>query len=90
VAEFSWTTVATRADAAALLRRLADALDAGPDVSLEQDGVRLALEVPDQVTCQLEAEIDPGSGESELEIELRWSRASAAGAQRAKQAKNAA
>jgi amphi-Trp domain-containing protein len=68
-----------------LLRRLADGLDGDGEIKLEEDGVRLAVGVPEKVAFELEAEIDAATGETELELELKWSsRARGQGAERAK------
>jgi amphi-Trp domain-containing protein len=72
MAEFAWGKAGTRAEAAALLRRIADGLDAG-EIDVQQDGIRLGLDVPDRLELELEAEIDVASGANELEIELKWS-----------------
>ena len=72
MAEFAWGRSGTRAEAAALLRRIADGLESG-EVDVHQDGIRLALDVPAQVEFELEAELDTSNGSGELEIELKWS-----------------
>lgn len=72
MAEFAWGKTGTRAEAAALLRRIADGLDSG-GIDVQQDGIRLGLDVPDKLELELEAEIDMATGASELEIELKWS-----------------
>ena len=72
MAEFAWGKAATRAEAAEVLRRIADGLDAG-EIDVQQDGIRLGLDVPDKLELELEAEIDTATGASELEIELKWS-----------------
>jgi amphi-Trp domain-containing protein len=85
MAEFAWGRVGTRSELAALLRRLADGLESDGEIKLEEDGVRLSVGVPEKVAFELEAEIDAATGESELELELKWSsRARAPGAERAK------
>ena len=72
MAEFSWSTDGSRAEAAKLLRRIADGLDGDGTVELEQGGARLALSVPEQVAVEVDAEIDPETGATELEVELSW------------------
>jgi amphi-Trp domain-containing protein len=72
MAEFAWGKAGTRAEAAALLRRIADGLDSG-EIDVQQDGIRLGLDVPDRLELELEAEIDTATGANELEIELKWS-----------------
>jgi amphi-Trp domain-containing protein len=74
MAEFAWGKEGTRREAAALLRRVADGVEAG-EIDVEQDGIRLAVGVPAKLSFELEAELDPASGEGELEIELKWSAA---------------
>jgi amphi-Trp domain-containing protein len=73
MAEFAWGRVGTRSELAALLRRLADGLESDGEIKLEEDGVRLSVGVPEKVAFELEAEIDAATGESELELELKWS-----------------
>jgi amphi-Trp domain-containing protein len=87
MAELSWERSGTRAEAAALLRRVADGLEAGGEVELEQDGTRLAIGVPDSIVVQVEAEVDAETGASELEVELKWSARKAAASSRAGAAK---
>ena len=70
--EFEWQKQGKRAEAAALLRELADSLDGDGDVELEHDGWELKLQVADEVEIGLEVEVEVG--ETELEIELKWSR----------------
>lgn len=70
MAQFEWEKTAQRQDVAALLRQLADGLDGGGEVELEQDDWKLEVAVADQVT--LEVELEVGAEETELEIELSW------------------
>ena len=48
MAELAWERSGTRAEAAALLRRVADGLESG-EVELEQDGARFAIAVLDMM-----------------------------------------
>jgi amphi-Trp domain-containing protein len=69
--EFSRTATLSRKDAAALLRTLADALDADGHAHLQLGDSRVGLRVPAQVEVEVEVEVD--SGAVELEVELTWS-----------------
>ena len=89
MAEFAWGKEGTRREAAALLRRIADGVEAG-EIDVEQDGIRLAVGVPAKLSFELEAELDPTSGEGELEIELKWSAARPAAKAAAKPVRKAA
>lgn len=60
----------SRADAAARLSEVADALASG-QFELERDGEKLELDVPDEVTLELEVEVE--DNETELEVEVKWS-----------------
>lgn len=59
-----------REEAAARLRDLADMLARHNDIEFERGGMRFTVSVPDEVDLKLELEI--GSDERELEIELTW------------------
>ena len=69
--EFEWQKKGKRAEAAALLRELADSLAGDGDVELEHDGWELKLKVADEVEMEVEVEVE--ADETELEIELKWS-----------------
>ncbi|MDP8907631.1 MAG: amphi-Trp domain-containing protein [Chloroflexota bacterium] len=69
--EFEWQKKGKRAEAAALLRELADSLAGDGDVELEHDGWELKLKVADEVEIEVEVEVE--ADETELEIELKWS-----------------
>ncbi|GAA4694662.1 hypothetical protein GCM10023215_35390 [Pseudonocardia yuanmonensis] len=72
--EISRSETLSRADAAALLRSLADALAAdGSEVHLQLGDSKLELKVPDEVRAEVEVEVD--GDEVELECELTWSTA---------------
>jgi len=70
--EFEWEKKASRAEAAALLRELADSLAGDGKVELERDGWELKLQVGDEV--EVEIELEAQDDETELEIGLKWSR----------------
>jgi len=69
--DFEWEGKMGRAEAAALLRRLADGLDGGERVEIEHAGWELGLEVGDPV--EIEIEVESEGPETEVEIELSWS-----------------
>jgi amphi-Trp domain-containing protein len=60
----------SREEAAARLRRLADMLARHNDIEFERGGMRFVVHVPDEVQLKLELEL--GTDERELEIELTW------------------
>ena len=70
--EFEWEKKGERTEAAALLRELADSLEAGGNVELEHDGWQLKIPLSDAVEISVEVEVE--GDETELEIELKWSR----------------
>ncbi len=80
MAEFEWEKQAGRQEVAALLRQIADGLDAGGSVELEQDGWELKVRVPDELTVEIEFE--RGDDETELEVELTWSNTGSQAARR--------
>jgi amphi-Trp domain-containing protein len=59
-----------REEVAARLRILADMLERQNDIEFERGGMRFTVKVPDVVQLKIELEI--GSDERELEIELTW------------------
>jgi len=69
--ELDWETRLGRAEAAALLRRVADGLERGDKVELEHGGLELKLGVAEEVELEIEVEID--GPETDVEIELSWS-----------------
>ncbi len=71
--EFEWEKQARREEVASLLRGIAEGLDAGGHVELEQDSWELKLDVPDELELELTLEVE--EDETELEIELSRSRA---------------
>lgn len=59
----------TREEAAKWLHRLADSLERHNEVEFVRSGMRMRIEVPDQVTMEVELEL---GDENSLEIELNW------------------
>lgn len=59
-----------REEAAAWLRRLADSLSRHNEIEFVREGLRFRVEVPDEVTMEVEVDIE--SGESGIEIEITW------------------
>lgn len=62
----------SREEAAARLRAIADELASGNDVIFDRGGMRIVAKVPSEVELKIEFEV--GEEETELEIELTWSR----------------
>jgi amphi-Trp domain-containing protein len=59
----------TREEAAKWLHQLADSLERHNEVEFVREGLRMRIEVPSEVTMEVELEI---GDESSLEIELTW------------------
>jgi amphi-Trp domain-containing protein len=59
-----------REEAAQLLHQFADSLARHNAVDLVQNGVKVNIKVPDEVTVEFEVEIE--SDESSIEIEISW------------------
>jgi len=59
-----------REEAAKFLHELADSLGRQNALNLTRDGIKIHVKVPDQVTVELEVEIE--SDESSIEIEISW------------------
>lgn len=59
----------TREEAAKWLHRLADSLERHNEVEFVREGLRMRIDVPAQVTMEVELEL---GDESSLEIELSW------------------
>jgi amphi-Trp domain-containing protein len=59
-----------REEAAKLLHELADSLARHNEVEFMRNGIEFHVNVPDEVTVELELEIE--SDESSLEIEISW------------------
>lgn len=68
---FSSDIAASRAEVAAQLRALADAIEGDEAVEMELNGMEVEFDLPEPVTCTLELELD-SEGECELEIEISW------------------
>jgi amphi-Trp domain-containing protein len=60
----------SREEAAARLHKLADMLARHNDIEFERGGMKFTVHVPDEVDLKIELEV--GSDERELEIELTW------------------
>jgi amphi-Trp domain-containing protein len=60
----------SREEIAARLRHLADMLARHNDLEFERGGTRFTVSVPDEV--ELKVELEVGSDQRELEIELTW------------------
>ena len=67
--ETETSEVLRREEAAARLRQLADQLSRHNQVAFTRDGLRYAVEVPDEVTLKVEIEVGE---DSEIEIEISW------------------
>jgi amphi-Trp domain-containing protein len=59
-----------REEVAARLRTLADMLARHNDIEFERGGTRFTVTVPDELHVKIELEV--GTDERELEIELTW------------------
>ncbi|MEH6587106.1 MAG: amphi-Trp domain-containing protein [Halioglobus sp.] len=59
-----------REEAAELLHKLADSLARHNSVDFKQHGVKVNIRVPDEVTVELEVEVE--SDESSIEVEISW------------------
>lgn len=68
--EFSNESKMRREAVAERLRALADQLERHNDLEFELEGIRYTVDVPDEVTLEVEYELD--DDESSLEIELTW------------------
>ena len=60
----------TREEAADILRQVADTLSRHNEVQFMRNGMQLRVDVPKQVTVEIELEVE--SDESSLEIEINW------------------
>jgi amphi-Trp domain-containing protein len=60
----------SREEVAARLRHLADMLARHNDLEFERGGTRFTVSVPEEV--ELKVELEVGSDQRELEIELTW------------------
>jgi amphi-Trp domain-containing protein len=59
-----------REEAAQLLHNIADSLARHNAVDFMQEGIKVNVKVPDEVTVEFEVEIE--SDESSIEIEICW------------------
>ena len=59
-----------REEVAKVLHQLADSLARHNAVDFMQEGIKVNIRVPDEVTVEFEVEIE--SDESSIEIELSW------------------
>jgi amphi-Trp domain-containing protein len=60
----------TRQEAATRLRRIANILSGEEEAAFERGGMRFEVQLPDELDFKVEIEM--GSEEHELEIELKW------------------
>lgn len=68
--EFEQERTLRREEAAAWLRQLADSLSRHNGVEFVREGLRFRVDVPDQVTMEVEIEI--GGDERKIEVEISW------------------
>ena len=68
--EISEKRTMQREEAAKLLRELADSLSRQNAVDFMQEGIKVHVKVPKEVTFEFEVEIE--SDESSIEIEISW------------------
>ena len=59
-----------REAAADLLRRVADMLSQHNEIEFRREGLHFRVRVPDEVTVELELEIE--DDESSFEVEIKW------------------
>jgi amphi-Trp domain-containing protein len=59
-----------REEAADLLRKVADSLSRHNELEFERGGIRMRVDVPDDVEVEVELEITTDGGS--LEIEIEW------------------
>lgn len=59
-----------REEAAQLLHQIADSLARHNAVDFMQEGIKVHVKVPDEVTVEFEVEIE--TDESSIEIEISW------------------
>lgn len=59
-----------REEAAAYLRALADSLARHNDIEFERNGLKIRVDVPAEVTLEVELELE--DDESSLEVEISW------------------
>lgn len=68
--ELSNESTMRREAVAKQLRQLADQLERHNDVEFTLEGIRYTVDVPDQVTFEVEFEV--GEDGNELELEIKW------------------
>jgi len=68
--ELSEKRTIVREEAAKLLHELADSLARHNGLELMREGIKLRIDVPNEVNFELEVEIE--SDESSIEIEISW------------------
>lgn len=68
--DFGTEETLTREEAADRLRAIADQLSRHNKLTADINGLKTTIDVPKQVT--LEVEIEVGDDGNELEIEIRW------------------
>jgi amphi-Trp domain-containing protein len=59
-----------REEAAKLLHRIADSLARQNDLEFTREGIKITVDVPDQVEVELELEV--GDDGTSFEIEINW------------------
>ncbi len=59
-----------REDAAALLHQIADSLARHNGLDFNRGGLKFHINVPSEVTVEVEVEME--SGESSIEVEISW------------------
>lgn len=69
----------TQAEAAAVLRTIADKVESGT-ITLTAQGGEVTLDIPEQVTLEIKAEEEEGQSiKRSLEIEIEWAEGDQAG-----------
>ena len=71
--KFERKELLSRKEAAARLLEVAEALGSSGDFELQGGGEKLQLDVANEVTFELEIELE--DGKTELEVEIKWSSA---------------
>ena len=59
-----------REEAAKLLHRIADSLARQNDLEFTREGIKITVDVPDQIEVELELEV--GDDGTSFEIEINW------------------
>ena len=70
ILEISEERKMSREDAAKLLRELADSLARHNSVEIMRNGIKINVNVPDEVTREFEVEIE--DEEASIEVEISW------------------